>query len=66
MTISSVVTWENIVPNTYLAVASTGFCRCKFDERNIREGLGGGGGHSVMITPLGSEGTDEETLLDKV
>jgi hypothetical protein len=27
----------------------TEFCRCKFDERDIRECLGGGCGHKAMI-----------------
>jgi hypothetical protein len=38
--------------NTNLAVSSTEFCQCLFDERNIREGLSGGCGHKGMIPLL--------------
>jgi hypothetical protein len=38
-----------ILPQNKLAVSSTEFCQSLFDEGNIREGLGGGGGHVAMI-----------------
>jgi hypothetical protein len=33
-------------------VSSAEFCQAIFEEREIREGLGGGGGHRVMIPLL--------------
>jgi hypothetical protein len=34
------------------------YCGCLFDEGNIREGLGGGCGHGVMISLLSNEDVD--------
>jgi hypothetical protein len=36
----------------YLAVSSTEFSRCLLDEGDIREGLGGGGRHEVVVPSL--------------
>jgi hypothetical protein len=44
-------------PKTNLAVSSIEFCQCKFDERDIRERLGGGSGHRVMIPLVSMEGS---------
>jgi hypothetical protein len=38
-----------------LAVSSIEFCQALFDERDIREGLGSGCGHGVMIPLLPTE-----------
>ena len=45
---SAKVFWSRIT----LAVSSTEFCQCKFDEGDIREGLGGGCGYAAMISLL--------------
>jgi hypothetical protein len=34
---------------TSLAVSSSEFCQCSFNESYIREGMGSGGGHKAMI-----------------
>jgi hypothetical protein len=41
-----------------LAVSSMEFCQEIFDERDIREALGGGCGHGAMIPPLSNKGTN--------
>ena len=38
-----------LVAKTNLAVSSIEFCQAIFDEGDIREGLGRGGGHKAMI-----------------
>jgi hypothetical protein len=50
-----VLTLSSPCSKTTLAVSSIEFCQCKFDECNVRKGLGGDSGHAVMI-PLLSVG----------
>jgi hypothetical protein len=43
---------DKFVPKTNLAVGSTEYCGCLFNESDIRKGLGGGCGHKKMIPSL--------------
>jgi hypothetical protein len=54
---------DKFAPKTNLAVSSTEFCRCKFDEGNFREGLGGSGGHIFMM-PLSSLNQSKIVIAD--
>jgi len=42
---------DNSGLKTNLAITSTEFCQCKFDERDIGRGLGSGCGHRARIPP---------------
>ena len=46
---------DSSAPKTDLAVSSMEYCGCLLSERDIREGLGTGSGHGVMI-PLWDRG----------